>query len=198
LQQAMAAMSGPKELQRFAKGARISEQKRKVLRAFFDGKRLVSIPAKRKKKEIVLEEILRRLPRRRQYQERQLSKWIEAIHSDFCTIRREFIMGNYMTRKDGFYELTFDDNLPSSCLTIELTDGTGFSYAFVPTTEDVIKYVENNDIPQEEKQMGGRGGPNQADAVAQLLIGHGDLTMTVTDASGNTASAECLVPEPPK
>ena len=56
--------------------------------------------------EIVFEEILRRLPRADSYTERQLSKVIERHHSDFCTIRREFIMGRYMTRERGRYRLT--------------------------------------------------------------------------------------------
>ena len=79
----------------------------KVLEAFFDGDRLLAIPAKRSKKEIVFEEILRRLPPPSgdSYTERQLSKLIERHHSDFCTIRRELIMGRYMTRERGRYRL---------------------------------------------------------------------------------------------
>ena len=106
LQQAMSAVSSPGKVQQFADDGRIPAERRKVLRAFFDGNRLVSIPARRKKKEIVLEEILRRLPRRRYYEERQLSRFIEAIHPDFCTIRREFIMGRYMEREEGVYRWT--------------------------------------------------------------------------------------------
>lgn len=30
---------------------------------------------------------------------------IEVMHPDFCTIRREWIMGGYMERKDGVYKL---------------------------------------------------------------------------------------------
>jgi len=104
LRDAMSSLSQKKKLQRF--GAGIPDAKRKVLQAFFDGNRLIAIPSKRKKKEFVFEEILRRLPRRKAYRERQLSQWIEVIHSDFCTIRREFVMGGYMTRKDGVYTLT--------------------------------------------------------------------------------------------
>ena len=76
-----------------------------VLRSFYDGPRLRSIPAQRRKKEIVFEELLRRLPRRREYGERELSRFIEAIHPDFCTIRRELIMGRYMEREGGVYRL---------------------------------------------------------------------------------------------
>jgi DNA-binding transcriptional ArsR family regulator len=85
------------------------DQRAKVIETFFDGDTLLSIPAKRSKKEIIFEEILRRLPAPRSddsYTERQLSKHIERHHSDFCTIRREFIMGRYMTRDRGRYRLT--------------------------------------------------------------------------------------------
>jgi DNA-binding transcriptional ArsR family regulator len=85
------------------------DQRGKVIETFFDGDTLRAIPAKRSKKEIIFEEILRRLPAPRSdgsYTERQLSKLIERHHSDFCTIRREFIMGRYMTRDRGRYRLT--------------------------------------------------------------------------------------------
>ena len=81
------------------------DQRSKVLDAFFEGERLLAIPSKRSKKEIVFEEILRRLPPAETYTERQLSKHIERHHSDFCTIRREFIMCRYMTREAGRYRL---------------------------------------------------------------------------------------------
>ncbi len=84
----------------------VPDPQRRVLRAFFDGPRLLSIPAQRKKKEIVFEEILRRIPRRKEYGEQELSRYIEAIHPDFCTIRREFIMGGYMVRAGGRYRWT--------------------------------------------------------------------------------------------
>lgn len=83
-----------------------SVKEQKVLAAFFEGEKLKAIPAQRAKKEIVFEEILRRLPEDRTYTERELSDWLQKIHSDFCTIRREFIMCGYMERSKGIYELT--------------------------------------------------------------------------------------------
>jgi biotin operon repressor len=81
-------------------------EERRVLNNFFEGDRLKAIPAQRSKKEIVFEEILRRLPRRSEYVEKDLNRLIEAIHPDFCTIRREFIMGRYMERENCVYHLT--------------------------------------------------------------------------------------------
>jgi hypothetical protein len=83
----------------------LDADKRKVLETFFDGDRLTAIPSQRRKKEIVFEEILRRIPRREVYGERELSDFIAEIHGDFCTIRRELIMGRYMEREAGRYRL---------------------------------------------------------------------------------------------
>jgi biotin operon repressor len=106
LQKQVMRVSDKREVQKLAAGEGLAEEKRQVLKNFFDGDRLKRIPAQRRKKEIVFEEILRRLPERDVYTERALSRMIEAIHSDFCTIRREFIMGKYMERDKGKYRLT--------------------------------------------------------------------------------------------
>ncbi len=106
LRQAARSLSDQESVQSFAGSDDLSAEERKVLRTFFDGSRLVAIPTQRKKKTMVFEEILRRLPRRKEYVERELSRFIETIHSDFCTIRREFVMGGYMDRADNRYWLT--------------------------------------------------------------------------------------------
>lgn len=104
LRRAVMAVADPKTTRKLTS----SDPREKVIETFFDGDRLLSIPAKRSKKEIVFEEILRRLPpppSKGSYTERQLSKLIERHHGDFCTIRRELIMGRYMTRDRGRYQL---------------------------------------------------------------------------------------------
>jgi biotin operon repressor len=105
LQEAVKAVSTPKRVRELATAAPVDDDTRDVLRAFFDGPRLLALPAQRRKKEIVLEEVLRRLPRRREYREPELNRFIEVVHPDYCTIRREWIMGGYMERKDGIYRL---------------------------------------------------------------------------------------------
>ena len=105
LQGAVKAVSSPKRVRELASSSAIDDDTRDVLRAFFDGPRLVALPAQRRKKEIVLEELLRRLPRRREYREPELNRFIEVVHPDFCTIRREWIMGGYMVREAGVYRL---------------------------------------------------------------------------------------------
>ena len=107
LQDALKKVASAKAVREIAtEGVARTVDERKVLRAFFDGPRLQAVPAQRKKKEIVFEEILRRLPRRKEYGERELSRYIEVIFDDYCTIRREFVMSGYMVRDRGRYRLT--------------------------------------------------------------------------------------------
>lgn len=100
------SLAEPEAVQRLADGPDVPSERRRVLRSFFEGPILKAIPAQRRKKEIVFEEILRRLPRRDQYGERELSRLIEGFHPDFCTIRRELLMGRYMLRSRGVFRLT--------------------------------------------------------------------------------------------
>jgi DNA-binding transcriptional ArsR family regulator len=106
LREAIVPFLKKERVQRFAAGPDVGREKRRVLNAFFDGPTLKAIPAQRRKKEIVFEEILRRLPARRSFTEAALSERIRRIHPDFCTIRREFIMGGYMERSAGVYRWT--------------------------------------------------------------------------------------------
>jgi len=62
--------------------------------------------AQRKKKAFLSADILRCLPRRKECGERELRRFIETIHPDFCTIRRKFIIGGYMERSKSRYRLT--------------------------------------------------------------------------------------------
>lgn len=106
LREAVVPFLKKERMQQFAAGPDVDAERRKVLRAFFDGPKLLSIPAQRRKKEIVFEEILRRLPGQASFDEATLSRLIEEIHPDFCTIRREFIMCRYMEREGGVYRWT--------------------------------------------------------------------------------------------
>ncbi|WP_172253907.1 metalloregulator ArsR/SmtB family transcription factor [Saccharibacillus deserti] len=85
---------------------RQSRMRASVLKSFFaaDG-RLKSIPAQLKKKLIVLEELVKRLEPGRKYEEKEINAFIRTFHDDFATLRREFVMHQYMFREDGIYEL---------------------------------------------------------------------------------------------
>ncbi|BDG37182.1 DUF2087 domain-containing protein [Saccharococcus caldoxylosilyticus] len=81
-------------------------ERQKVIENFFtsDG-RLKNIPAQRKKKLIVLEHMLKGLQPGKQYTEKEINEHIKKFHEDYATIRREWIMNNYMYRENGIYEL---------------------------------------------------------------------------------------------
>ena len=106
LREAILPFLKKERVQQFAAGPDVGREKRRVLDAFFAGPVLKAIPAQRRKKEIVFEEILRRLPAKKTFEEAELSELLKRIHSDFCTIRREFIMGRYMERTGGVYRWT--------------------------------------------------------------------------------------------
>ncbi|RKP46740.1 DUF2087 domain-containing protein [Cohnella endophytica] len=77
-----------------------------VLRNFFTAEgKLKSLPAQLKKKLIVLEHLVSRLEKGRAYSEKELNAFIKEVHEDFATIRREFIMHQFMYREREVYEL---------------------------------------------------------------------------------------------
>ncbi|RJE87506.1 DUF2087 domain-containing protein [Paenibacillus sp. 1011MAR3C5] len=96
---------------RSEKGVETMEEKKEALRAsvirnFFTAEgRLKNIPSQLKKKLIVLEHIVSSLERGRTYSEKEINEFIKGYHDDFATIRREFIMHQYMYRDKEVYEL---------------------------------------------------------------------------------------------
>jgi DNA-binding transcriptional ArsR family regulator len=77
-----------------------------VLNNFFtkDG-RLKHIPSQLKKKLIVFEYMVDRLERGTKYTEKEINQYIQMFHEDFATIRREWIMHQFMYRDNNIYEL---------------------------------------------------------------------------------------------
>ncbi len=77
-----------------------------VIKNFFtsDGK-LKSLPVQLKKKLIVLDHLVSQLDKGRKYSEKELNEFIKNFHDDFATIRREFIMHQFMFRENQIYEL---------------------------------------------------------------------------------------------
>ncbi|OBY78224.1 ArsR family transcriptional regulator [Paenibacillus sp. KS1] len=85
------------------------EQKRlrdSVIRNFFskEGK-LKNIPSQLKKKLIILEHMVTNLEAGRRYSEKEINEYIMTYHEDFATIRREFIMHQFLFREKEIYEL---------------------------------------------------------------------------------------------
>ena len=80
--------------------------RQKVIDTFFEYGKLQSIPAQRKKKRIVLEEIAKAFEIGRVYPEREVNIMIADYHDDFCTIRRDMISEGLMEREGGQYRRT--------------------------------------------------------------------------------------------
>lgn len=78
--------------------------KREVISNFFKYGRLTQIPTQRKKREIVLAQILEQFDFNREYPEKEVNEIILHYHEDFCTIRREMIAFGMMTRDHEIYK----------------------------------------------------------------------------------------------
>lgn len=81
----------------------------RVLRAFLDDDgRLVQVPMKRKKFEVVLRHALRRFDDDGPWDERELNSRLESLSRDTATLRRGFIDHGYMVRdkRGERYEMT--------------------------------------------------------------------------------------------
>ncbi len=77
----------------------------KVLRDFFAGDRLTTLPAKRKKRVIVLQHILARFRPGVEYPEREVNETLRAIFDDVATLRRELVDYGFMSRENGVYRV---------------------------------------------------------------------------------------------
>ena len=78
--------------------------KKAVISNFFKYGRLTHIPTQRKKREIVLAEILKQFESDREYTEKKVNEIILRYHDDYCTIRREMIAFGMVTRHHETYK----------------------------------------------------------------------------------------------
>ncbi|WP_188455935.1 DUF2087 domain-containing protein [Virgibacillus oceani] len=101
--QAILMIGGEKELDPF----KVDDvEKYKVIQNFLDADgKLKTIPAQRKKKLIILEHLVKGLEKGRTYSEIEINEHIKQFHEDYATIRREFIICQFMFRQNGEYEL---------------------------------------------------------------------------------------------
>lgn len=76
----------------------------KVLRSFFEGDRLVSIPAQEKKKLVVLRHLRERcFPEDRPYPENEVNQRLALFHPDVASLRRYLVTHGLLTRAAGIY-----------------------------------------------------------------------------------------------
>jgi len=83
----------------------------KVLRSFIKHGRLVQIPAQLKKRQIILEEILKEFEPGKNYSEHEVNQILLEYHEDVATLRRAMIGEGYMQRDKGIYWRVDDSNL---------------------------------------------------------------------------------------
>ncbi|TJY41283.1 metalloregulator ArsR/SmtB family transcription factor [Cohnella pontilimi] len=77
-----------------------------VLKSFFTpDQTLKQIPSQLKKKLIALEFMVQNLEIGKKYSEKEINEYIQTFHPDYATLRREFIMHQYMFRENEVYEL---------------------------------------------------------------------------------------------
>jgi biotin operon repressor len=82
-----------------------SDDDAKTIRSFFDGERLKTIPASRKKRVVILRYLLGRFEPGRAYPEREVNDLLRRAHDDVATLRRELVDYGFMTREAGVYRL---------------------------------------------------------------------------------------------
>jgi hypothetical protein len=82
---------------------RLTEEE-KVTRAFVRDGRLVSIPAKPRKREVLLRLIRdQSFPEDRDYEEKEVNMRLALLHPDVAALRRYLIDTGLMTRSGGIY-----------------------------------------------------------------------------------------------
>jgi hypothetical protein len=79
------------------------QAKAAVLRAFVRDGRLVTIPAARGKRQVILEHIAACFEPGVRYPERAVDAVLRAWHEDYVSLRRYLIDEDMMTRGDGIY-----------------------------------------------------------------------------------------------
>lgn len=78
----------------------------RVLRSFFEGERLTSIPAQRSKRLVVLRHLAETtFERKRKYPEKEVNQRLGVRHPDAASLRRYLVDEGFMTRKSGVYRL---------------------------------------------------------------------------------------------
>ena len=86
-----------------SEGAVADAAEAKVLADFLDGERLKEIPARLKKRQVILRWLVERFEPGVDYTEKQVNEIIGKHHPDFATLRRELIASGLLTRPKGIY-----------------------------------------------------------------------------------------------
>ena len=99
----LSELIGADEDQMDEQRSREDEYRKKVIKTFFDGGRLTSIPVQRKKRLICYEKIAEMFEPGREYGEKELDEILLRFHEDYCTIRRDMIGEGILSRDGSTY-----------------------------------------------------------------------------------------------
>jgi len=80
-----------------------TREEQKVLDNFLEGDRIIRLPAKQKKRLVILRWLLDRIVSGRRYTELEFNELIRQHHPDFATIRRELVEFGFMNRERSVY-----------------------------------------------------------------------------------------------
>lgn len=75
----------------------------RVLRAWVRDDRITGIPAQEKKKQILIAWLAKRIDPQRRWTEKEFNEWLSQYNEDFATLRRYLVDSGYMTRENGIY-----------------------------------------------------------------------------------------------
>lgn len=76
----------------------------RVLRAFLDEHgRIVSMPAKHRKRLVVLDHVARAFTPGERYPEPEVNAMLRAFHPDYAMLRRYLVDNGFLGREHGFY-----------------------------------------------------------------------------------------------
>lgn len=106
LDSTLRSLLAPDDAEESVEAKREAAYRQKVIDSFFEYGKLKNIPAQRKKRLIILDEIASRFESGKRYPEREVNLLISEFFDDFCTLRRELIVEGLMERDHNVYWLT--------------------------------------------------------------------------------------------
>ncbi len=98
------ALAALKQDAKPAVGGEWTAEEAKVLGDFFVNDRLKTIPAQRKKKDIVVRYLVQQFDFGRTYTEQEVNFKLLDYHEDYATLRREMVDMKLMRRENGIYQ----------------------------------------------------------------------------------------------
>ena len=91
-----------------------TEWEEKVLQTFLDGQCLRQIPARWKKREVILRWLIERFEPGVEYSEQDVNHILKEHHPDSATLRREFVVHGFMERIHSTYRRSSPAKGPGS------------------------------------------------------------------------------------